>query len=186
MEAGDELWLLQTDLDYFHDLMKRHEREWFDSVPGVQELKAFTHKDKMDNIGYIMTVKVAIQARDWQWLVEQCQTFKRSMGEPEAKTCMGQPLPFQCERACSGLQYLLEEAQTWYQVSLSKFFLKSQAFHSTLEVTAMGKDQRDSWALGFNFKDYPQLYQKDRIGWCLYNLTKDAKDIYTFERSVVL
>ncbi|KAL9135008.1 MAG: hypothetical protein Q9175_003806 [Cornicularia normoerica] len=35
MDAADELWLLQTDLDYFHDLMKRHEYEWLDSVPRV-------------------------------------------------------------------------------------------------------------------------------------------------------
>ena len=45
MEAGDELWLLQTDLDYFHDLMKRHEHEWLDSVPRMEELKKFSHKD---------------------------------------------------------------------------------------------------------------------------------------------
>ena len=61
MEAGDELWLLQTDLGYFHDLMKRHEREWLDSVPRMEELKKFSHKDKMDNIGYIMTMEMVIQ-----------------------------------------------------------------------------------------------------------------------------
>ncbi len=61
MEAADELWLLQTDLDYFHDLMKRHELEWLDSVPNVEELKVLSPNDKMDNIGYIMTVKALIQ-----------------------------------------------------------------------------------------------------------------------------
>ena len=186
MEAADELWLLQTDLDYFHDLMKRHEREWLDSVPRMEELKVFSPKDKMDNIGYIMTVKALIQARDWQWLLEECMTVKRIMGEPETKTHVEQPLSVRHEMALCGLQYLLQEAQLWYQASLSKLFLKSQAFHSITEVTAVGKDHRDSWALGFNFKDYPQLYRKDRIGWCLYNLTKDPKDIFTFERSVVL
>ena len=42
MEAGDELWLLQTDLDYFHELIKRHEREWLDSVPRMEEVKKFS------------------------------------------------------------------------------------------------------------------------------------------------
>lgn len=186
MEAGDELWLLQTDLDYFYDLMRRHEREWLDSVPGVEELKMFSPKDKMDNIGYIMTVKVLIQARDWQWLLEECQTIKRIMEDPEAKTLEGELLPSECECALSGLQYLLQEAQSWYQSSLSKLFLKSQAFQSIIAVTATGKDDRNSWALGFNFKDYSQLYRKDRLGWCIYNLTKDPKDLNTFERSVVL
>ena len=186
MEAADELWLLQTDLDYFHDLMKRHEREWLDSVPRIDELKKFSPKDKMDNIGYIMTVKVVIQARDWQWLLEECQNVKRIVEESEANTHMGMPLTFLHETALCGLHYLLRESQSWFQSSLSKLFLKSQVFHSLMEVTAVGKDDRDSWALGFNFKNYPQLYQKDRIGWCLYNLTKNPQDKFTFERSVVL
>ena len=89
METGDELWLLQTDLDYFHDLMKHHEREWLDSVPRMEEVKQFSPKDKMDNIGYMMTVKVVIQARDWQWLLDQCQTVKEQMRQPEADTRVG-------------------------------------------------------------------------------------------------
>lgn len=186
MEAADELWLLQTDLDYAHDLMKRHEREWLDSVPRVEGLKSFSPKEKMDNIGYIMTVKVVIQARDWQWLLEQCQAVKTQMGKPGAKTRVGEQFPVEYERALCGLQFLLREAQIWYQDSLLRLFLKSQSFSSIMEVKALGKDHRDSWALGFDFKDHPQLYRKDRIGWCLYNLTKDPRDMNTFERSVVL
>ena len=186
MEAEDELWLLQTDLDYFHDLLKHHEHAWLDSVPGVEELKTFSLKDKMDNIGYIMTVKMVIQARDWQWLLEECRAVKKQIGMPDAKLRMGEPLPVEYERALCGLQYLLREAQIWYQDSLSRLFTKSPAFQSIMQVTAIGKDYRDSWALGFNFKDYSQLYRKDRTGWCLYNLTKDPRDLFTFERSVVL
>lgn len=186
MEAADELWLLQTDLDYAHDLMKRHEREWLDSVPSVRELKKFSPKDKMDNIGYIMTVKVVIQAREWQWLVEQCQAVKTQMEKPESKTRVGELFPVEYERALCGLQYLLREAQTRYQDGLSRLFLKSKSFSSIMEAKALGKDHRDSWALGFDFKDYSQLYQKDRISWCLYNLTKDPRGMKTFERSVVM
>ena len=186
MEAHDELWLLQTDLDYFHALLKRHERQWLDSVPRVQELKIFGPKEKMDNIGYIMTVKMVIQARDWQWLLEECQTFKKKLDEPVLETEMGDSLPVEYVRAMCGLQYLLQEAQTWYQNNLSRLLLKSQAFHSIMEPTAIGKDPRDSWALAFNFKDYSQLYDKDRTGWCLYNLAKDPWKIDTFEHSIVL
>ena len=186
VEAEDELWLLQTDLDYFYDTMRRHEDEWLDSVPGVKELDMFSPKEKMDNIGYIMTVKVAVQGRDWQWLLEECRTVKRILGESEAKTCGGQHLPFEYERALCGLEYLLNKARIWYQDGLLRLFLKSPAFRSVMEVTATGKDHRDSWALGFDFKDYSRLYQKDRTGWCLYNLTKDPKDPNTFRRSVVL
>ena len=152
MEADDELWLLQTDLDYAHDLMKRHEREWLDSVPSIEESKRFSPKDKMDNIGYIMTVKVVIQARDWQWLSEQCQAVKTQMGNSQAKNRVGEPLPVEYERALCGLQYLLREAQTWYQDGLLRLFLKSKSCSSIMEVTAIGTDHRDSWALGFGFR----------------------------------
>ena len=95
-------------------------------------------------------------------------------------------MPVDYQRALCGLQYLLRKAQSWYQDSLSKLFLKSQAFQSITEVTAIAKDHRDSWALGFNLKDYSQLYRKDRIEWCLFNHTKDPEDITRFERSMVL
>ena len=186
MEAGDELWLLQTDLDYFHDLLKRRKRAWIDSMPGVEKLKTFSPMAKMDNIGYIMTVKMVIQARDWQWLLDECRAVKKRMGMPDAKLRLGEPLPAEYERALCGLQYLLRRAQTWYQESLSGLFMKSPAFQSMMQVTAVGKDYRDSWALAVDFKDYSQLYRKDRTGWCLFNLTKDPRDVYTFERSVVL
>lgn len=185
-EAQDELWLLQTDLGYFYELLKRHEREWFDSVPGVKELNVFSPKEKMDNIGFLMTVKVLIQARDWQWLLEACLTTKRLMEDSKARNSEGGSLASEYESSLCGLEYFLRNAQIWYQDSLSRLFRKSQAFQSIMEVKATGKDQQNNWALGFGFRDYSQLYQKDRLGWCLYNLTKDPKDLYTFERSVVL
>ena len=86
-------------------------------------------------------------------------------------------MPVDYERALCGLQYLLRKAQSRYQDSLSKLILKSQAFQSIMGVTAIGKDHRDSWALGFNLKNSSQLCQMDRRGWCLFNLTKDPDDI---------
>ena len=186
MEAGDELWLLQTDLDYFHELLKYHERTWIDSMPGVEKLKTFSPTEKLDNIGYLMTVKMVVQARNWQWLLDECRAVKKQMEMPDAKARLGEPLPVDYKRALCGLRYLLQKAQTWYQESLLRRFMKSPAFQSIMQVTAVGKDHRASWALGFNFKDYPQLYRKDRTGWCLYNLAKDPRDPYSFERSVVL
>ena len=118
MEAADELWLLQTDPDYFHELMRRHEREWFDSIPRVQDLKSFSPKDKADNIGYIMTVKMVIQARDWGWVLEECQTLKKFMGGSAANTRAGDLLPPEYTRGLCGLRYLLLKAQSWYQISL--------------------------------------------------------------------
>ena len=108
------------------------------------------------------------------------------MEDPGAKTLVGELQASAYERALCRLEYFLRKAQTWYQDSLSRLFLKSKAFQSIMELKGTGIDQRNSCALGFDCRDYSQLYRKDRLGWCLYNLTKDPKDLYTFKRSVVL
>ena len=185
MEAADELWLLQTDPEYFHELMRRHEREWFDSIPKVQALKSFSPKEKAENIGYAVTVNMAIQARDWGWILKECQTLK-IMGGSGANICPGDVLPLEYTKVLCGLEHLLLKAQSWSQTSLSQLFIKSRNFHSIGEVIGIGKDHRGNLVLGFNFKDYPQLYEEDRLGWCLYNLAKDVKEWNTFERSLVL
>ena len=159
MEAADELWLLQTDLDYFHELMRRHEREWLDAIPRMQYLKSFSPKNKADSIGYIMTVKMVIQARDWGWVLEECQTLKKFMGRSGANTCAGELLHSEYTRVLCGLHYLLLKAQLWYQISLSELFMKSKNFHSIREVTGVGKDGMDNLVLRYHFKDYSQLYK---------------------------
>ena len=119
MEAADELWLLQTDPEYFHELMRRHEREWFDSIPKVQNLKSFSPKEKAENIGYAMTVNMVIQARDWGWILEECQTLKKIMGGSGANICPGDVLPLEYTKVLCGLRHLLLKAQSWSQISLS-------------------------------------------------------------------
>ena len=70
----------------------------------MEEFKRFSPKERMDNIFDIMTVKVVVQAQDWQQLSEECQTFRRKMGKPKAEIRVGEPLPFMHERALCRLQ----------------------------------------------------------------------------------
>ena len=114
--------------------------------------------------------EMVIQARDWGWVLEECQTLKNFMGGSGAKTCARGLLFPEYSRVLYGLHYLLVKAQSWYRISLSQLFLKSRDFHSIWEVIGIGTDHKDNWVLGFNFNDYPQLYEEDRLGWCLANL----------------
>ena len=92
-EAHDGLWLLQTDLSYFHHHLKHHEAHWFDSLIPQNGMCRFTSREKLDNIGYSVTIDPFFRARDWQWLLEECRAAKSEMikprkehGEAEAKS----------------------------------------------------------------------------------------------------
>ena len=92
-EAQDELCLLQTDLDYFHDRSRYQEATWFDKIEKGSHQHLFTAKQKFDNIGFIMTIKVVLGARDWQWLLEECQNVKRELRMSGSDISPGKPLP---------------------------------------------------------------------------------------------
>ena len=184
-EAQDELWLLQTDSAYFHDRARYHEARWFDKVPCADAVQ-FTAREKLDNIAYIMTIKPLLQARDWQWLLEGCQAVKAEMVKPETKIDWGRPLPPLYESALGSLQLLLEKAYTYYQVDLKRYMLKFPQFRQVFKTTGGGKTAVTGPYQTVEVRDYATLYEKDRIGWCLFHLIQDETDPGIFDPSIVL
>ncbi len=97
-QAQDELWLLQTDLEYFLSVVKYFESQWFDKVPGISEMRTLQPEEKYDNIGRIVTQKVVTRARDWQWLVELCQCVRQEVEDFVEDITKGMELPTVYER----------------------------------------------------------------------------------------
>lgn len=62
---------------------------------------------------------------------------------------------------------------------------RSPAFLGTFQVTAH-VDSRYGKVAKYDVNDDPNLYLKDRIAWCLYNLTKPVGQFGTFEMSIVI
>lgn len=185
-EAQDELWLLQTDLEYFHDRSRYHEATWFDKIEKGSYRQNTTAKQKFDNIGFIMTIKVILQARDWQWLLDECHNVKQELQRSESEICPGRPLPKEYERALGSLEMMLRKALAYHQLNLKRFLVRSPAFSKVFKVSGTAKHQHLGTAFIVELRDYTTLHRDDRIGWCLFQLTADFDEKHVFEPSAVL
>ena len=185
-EAQDEIWLLQTDLEYFHDRSRYYEATWFDKIEKGSYRQKTTARQKFDNIGFIMTVKAVIQARDWQWLLDECQNVKRELQRSGSAVGPGKPLPEGYQRALGSLEIMLGQCLAYHQSNLKGFLLRSPAFSKVFKVTGTAQQQYFGLAFKIELRDYTNLYRDDRIGWCLYQLASNFDEQHIFEPSAVL
>ena len=184
-EAHDELWLLQTDVAYFYDRVRYHNVRWFDKVPTADGLRRFTAKEKLGNVCFIVTIKALIQARDWQWILEECQAVKAELVKSKAGVQCGKPLPASYEKALGSLQRMLEIARSDHQSNLRRLMLKLPQFREVFKIVSCGEVPLFGSFHFFDAKDYSTLYEKDRIGWCLYHLVRSEENPDTFDPSFI-
>ncbi|CAD6587437.1 MAG: hypothetical protein ASARMPRED_003099 [Alectoria sarmentosa] len=185
-EAQDELWLLQTDLEYFHDRSRFHEATWFDKIEKGSYRQNTTAKQKFDNIGFIMTTKVVLEARDWQWLLDECQNVKRELQRSDSEIGCGKPLPEEYEKALGSLEKMLGRALAYHQLNLKRFLIRSPAFSKVFKVTGTVQQQHLGPGFILELRDYTTLHRDDRIGWCLYQLMSNFDEQHVLEPSAVL
>ena len=76
IEAQDELWLLQTEPDYFNESAKHLEASYYDKIKSLSKIDRIS-ATKHDNIASILTIGSFQRTRDWQWLLEQCRIVKQ-------------------------------------------------------------------------------------------------------------
>lgn len=110
LEIEDELWLLQTEPQYFHDRTEYHESRWMDRVGGLTRMRRIGAIEKQNNIAYFMTIGVLERTRDWQWLLEECRAVKQHhktyLSEPNRKMQLLELY----EHSLGCLRYLLSRA----------------------------------------------------------------------------
>lgn len=186
-QAKDELWLLQTDLEYFLSVVGYFESQWFDKVPGITEMRVLLPEEKYDNVGHIVTEKVLIRAADWQWLVKLCLCVKREIESSTEEICPGVDLPAVYERELGCLFTLVKNCLQREQDDLQRLTFKSAEFQHIFNVkrtidTSQGRD----WALEFEFKDYQHAHRAEPMGWCFYHLMQDSERSASFENGSVL
>ena len=191
-EAHDELWLLQTDLGFFHATLKYYETQWFDQTvegsPGRP-----TRKEKFDDIGYIVTVKMVIHAREWQWLAEECENVEQEMVKSTGEGRKRSEISSTHLKALCSLKMLLLRADRFLRTDLKRSLTEAEAFKHLLTVTrgcqtSRGADGRIKdwrWGLETDLKDSSRLIFDDPLGWCLHQLCKDSDDIGTFDHHVI-
>lgn len=64
--------------------------------------------------------------------------------------------------------------------------VRSVAFRPLFYAQNLLEAKDGGWGASIQVKDYNTLHKRDRIGWCLYLLTRDREDIRTFAPMLVL
>ena len=168
-EMQDELWLLQTEPNYFYERVKCLNEWWYDRVEGldkIERVKAIKH----DTIAYFLTIGAYQRARDWQWILQQCRIVKQ-----ERETYMGQrqtgpQLPKLYEQALGGLSFLISRACDDCKTSLDSAITRSRVFGSSYKTLEAGNYRIGGAATPrakIGITEYGTLWDRDRIGWCL-------------------
>ena len=188
LEMQDELWLLQTEPNYFYERVKCLNEWWYDKVEGldkIEGLKAIKH----NNIAYFLTIGAYQRARDWQWILQQCRIVKQERETYMRQRHTGPQLPKQYEQALGGLSFLISRAWEDCQTSLESAITRSRVFGSSYKTLKAGNYRvggATTPGATIGIAEYGTLWDRDRIGWCLYWLTNDREDNRTFPATSVL
>ena len=167
-EAQDELWLLQTDIVYLYNRLQYHESHWYHNNPDLKAFLSPTDNESLDCIAFLVTIKPLVQARDWEWIMEQCRRIEKN---PNSQNL-------------AGLEALLLEAEEWHRGNLKRFLMKSPAFGNFIKLTGIGRFAHLSSLAKIEIK-YDNLIYEDPVGWCLVQLIGDPKDWQVFDHHVV-
>ncbi len=136
----------------------------------------------VDNLGFELTVKPMLLARNWQLVHLGCLGLKKELANVQNEIRLGGCLPSGVDFSFSYLEAILTWRLRLKQMYLMNTLIKSPAFTQAFQITAGG----DTRTVFVELKNDNTLYLKDRLTWCLYNLTRDSKAIRAFSISVVV
>ena len=182
-ECQDELWLLQTDLEYFYERVTYYDDHWFDSLTELQHAKigVSSEKDKYDNIAHMMTLSVLARARDSQMLLEDCLFVKKAGHECGVGFHTGSVLTrgykWPLGRLCRSLTVEINSAQ--YEIG--KLTGKSGAFRQHFEYTYDEKAKGFDRNVRGGAAAYCSLYEKDRLTFYLLHLMNNSEQTLFWE-----
>lgn len=170
-EKQDELWLLQTDLEYVQDRVKFHEKTWFDRGQH-SDIPEVTKECKANNLATLITTRPVTEARGWREIYEQCQNIeKEAMFAAPSTDTVGYLSP-RYEKALGHLLFLLREELEDMQVNLRRCMRKSPVFQPYFEFkTWQTEDSPIAQGYAIVPREPETLYHRDRLAWCLFMLT---------------
>lgn len=114
-------------------------------------------------------------AREWKWLLEECENVKYELGKFWEPVRMRTPLFWKYEKALGSLELLLLHClNLGFRIDLQQDLISAPSLKNYWEVTGIPEGQVHKVAVRLNSKYMPEeLYQKDRLMWCLYILALD-------------
>ena len=182
--AQDELWLLQTEPAYFLEKALFFEKNWIDTIPGAED---WSRKTKFSDMAMHLTYYHFHNAREWQWLLEECQNAKHEYVALRDKIHVGERLPPTYERALGCLDAsLLNSLRTGSRFDLRRVLATVPSFQEYWEMTEnLGDATRIVMEMkkGVNLK---YMHEKDRLLWCICVLSMEPDDQFPWDIAFVL
>jgi hypothetical protein len=171
-EAYDEVWLRQTDPEYFYERAKFLEAKWNGSLSKVGENLRLLTPESHRNIAYMTLIKACQRARDWRVVRRKCDDLKAVLGNHGNAMNVAKPLPTDKNGHFDALRSLLWDRKKYYRQELTKAVGQSEAFNSLFELAHTVPPN----AATFRLKDCDDLYHRDRTAWCLLQLSQETAD----------
>ena len=171
-EVLDELWLLQTDPEYFSEYLGYSQKSGLHHHPDLSMMDEFNEVEVLKYISCEATLGVFLQAREWVWLRDVCRKAMR-LYEEGLKVKQGR---FQLNvavfenhyKALGSLEAQLRKAKSFYGERFLTYVTGSPNFMHLFQLK-MHEEIKER--VGIRIMEPHELYPKDPLGWCLLALT---------------
>lgn len=184
-ETQDQLWLLQTEPTTFLEQALLLEKIWLYNLPGVD---GWSNSRKYQEIARILIYQQYANAREWKWVLEECENVKYEYGKSWDPVRVGKPLFWKYEKALGSLELLLLHClNSGSRLDLQQDLASAPSFKDYWEVTEIteGPVHRVVVRLRNKYK-LEELYEKDRLMWCLYILALEPVEQSSWDVPLVL
>ena len=151
-EAHDELWLLQTEPEYFYRCARHYEERWYRNVATIPGYK-FPITDLYGNLAFGLTIKALERARDWQWLVEQCQLVKTIFQDHSSELDPKNRLPLRCNNIITNFRKVLCTMMKQQKGQFLWMLQESNRFRAMWKLTPLRDPTFSSSSHGFELRD---------------------------------
>ena len=179
-EAHDELWLRQTDPEYFMEVAKRYNAQAPHHHPGIKKMGLYGKNEETNDLARFMTLNPVNRWRDWQCILEECQAVKHKMDACEQTICLGKPLPSEIEWALGYLSAMINKFRQKGRKELALRFVMSVPFSYGYLCDNARLPTHHYWDVG----DGKRLFQEDPVGWCIWRLLDQPQGEPEFDCSL--
>ena len=183
-EKLDELWLLQTDPEYFHEYLTFSDKHWYDNQPQFAHMKRLNTVNKPNQIAVEVTLVNIQHARNWFWLLEDCTraiTCNSRMRDSETQNTKAEGLR-SLQEAVASVQQHLCRTKGAAQERLYKHILLASEFQHIFSIT---QDRGFGFA-ALSAHGEQDVYRDDPLAWCLLELGTSTQHRTISTHSVIL
>ena len=182
-EAQDELWLLQTDSNYFYATLQ----SYLQGSKLLSNLANSTRRRVYNYFAIIVTVGQVTIARDWKWVADECEYLKQEMEKSTFEGRKKIEISSSHRKALCGLEMLLQRIDRTSRRDLLLALVLRGTFNPFLNDPQIEDSnlvfQKETH--GVNRKGWFGRPFEDPLGSCFGRLCQDPYQIKTLAPSIL-